>query len=311
MVSALTSVEVRDHLTADEGAAVRRLVSRVAAVDGPAGVDDGQLAALVAGGRPHLAALVATEASAVVGYAQVERGGGGWQAQVAVDPAARAAGAGEALGDAIRAHVAAAGGGSLHLWLTSPRPADERLAAAAGLAPTRSLYQVRRPLPVAPAIAGGSVLPTRAFRPGEDEEAWVAVNNRAFSWHPEQGGWTTDDVIAREGEPWFDAEGFLVHEVDGRLAGFCWTKVHEEETPAQGEIYVIAVDPAFGRRGLGRGLVLAGLDHLARRGLTVGMLYVDAGNVGAVKLYADLGFEVHHVNVQWTGQVPPEDGVQP
>ena len=44
-------------------------------------------------------------------------------------------------------------------------------------------------------------------------------------------------ILAHEAEPWFDPAGFLLHEVDGRLAGFCWTKIHETtDPPARGDL---------------------------------------------------------------------------
>jgi ribosomal protein S18 acetylase RimI-like enzyme len=52
-------------------------------------------------------------------------------------------------------------------------------------------------------------------------------------------------------------------------------------------------------------LVIAGLDYLYQRGLTVGMLYVDAGNAPAVKLYVDLGFVVNHLDQAYVGDIPP------
>jgi mycothiol synthase len=146
---------------------------------------------------------------------------------------------------------------------------------------------------------------TRSFNPGSDEEAWLEVNNRAFQWHPEQGGWTEETIKAREAQPWFDADGFLLYEPQGergRLAGFCWTKVH---SPVLGEIYVIAVDPDFAGRGLGRQLTLAGLDYLASKGLNEAMLYVDAANTPAVKLYVELGFTVNHIDRAYTGDIAP------
>ena len=61
-------------------------------------------------------------------------------------------------------------------------------------------------------------------------------------------------------------------------------------------------------RGLGRELALAGLDHLADKGLTVGMLYVDATNDPANKLYADLGFTRDHTDRAYVGDVAAAPG---
>ena len=145
----------------------------------------------------------------------------------------------------------------------------------------------------------------RPFVPGRDEATWLEVNNRAFHWHPEQGGWDLETLRNREEQPWFDPAGFLLHERDGKLAAFCWTKVHAHHDPPLGEIYVVAVDPSFRGLGLGRAMVLAGLDHLAGLGLTVGMLYVDSDNAGARHLYQDLGFTTDHVDRAYVGDVAP------
>jgi mycothiol synthase len=176
------------------------------------------------------------------------------------------------------------------VWVEETTPEDLARAEALGQRIVRQLHQLRRSLP----LDETTTLVTRPFRPGEDDAAWLEVNNRAFAWHPDQGGWTQEVLDGRLAEPWFDPEGFLLHEVDGRLAGFCWTKVHADEDPPLGEIYVIAVDPDFGGRGLGRDLTIAGLDHLAGRGLTVGMLYVESTNEPALRLYEALGFTPHH-----------------
>ena len=194
--------------------------------------------------------------------------------------------------------VAEQGGGRVQLWVSQPTETTDALAAGVGLEPGRDIYQLRRPLPVGEPYE----LDVRAFVPGQDEEAWLSVNNRAFAWHPEQGGWDLETLQGREAEPWFDAAGFLLHERVGRLAGFCWTKVHAGEPPL-GEIYVIAVDPDFAGQGLGRQLVLAGLDYLSQRGLPVGMLYVDGTNTTARRLYEHLGFMTDHVDRAYVGDV--------
>ena len=115
-----------------------------------------------------------------------------------------------------------------------------------GLAPGRTLHQMRRSLPLSIADAAHAV-EVRSFVKGHDEDEWLDLNNRAFAHHPEQGGWDRATLSTRMAQPWFDAEGFVVHEIDGRMAGFCWTKVHRDTDPVLGEIgvaFVVAVDPA-------------------------------------------------------------------
>lgn len=175
--------------------------------------------------------------------------------------------------------------------------------AAQGLVRVRLLHQMRRPLPLEPSLrADIRAVEVRPFRPGDpdDVEGFLAVNNRAFHWHPEQGGWDEARLAEPMSQEWFDPEGFLVHDgPDGRIDGFCWTKVHpagqsSPEDPPLGEIFVIAADPSRHGTGLGRALTVAGLDHLAARGLRTAMLYVEADNDAAVGLYEALGFGIHH-----------------
>jgi mycothiol synthase len=155
-------------------------------------------------------------------------------------------------------------------------------------------------LPLDPAVATAhNEVAVRPFNVGADEASWLLVNNAAFSWHEEQSDWTLATLQQRMSEPWFDPAGFLLHERDGRLAAFCWTKVHSATV---GEIYVIAVHPDFHGLGLGRALTIAGLRHLADTGSTRAMLYVEADNTAAVRLYESLGFHTAHVDVAFHRQ---------
>lgn len=302
-------LEIKRHLEPEDRAAVEHLLHVAEHADGHASVDEHRWLDMAAGGRQSFAGLVAWEPGHdhPVAYAQVSRGrDSSWALDLVIDPHHRydaGAIAPELLSSALDL-IRDEGGGHVHLWVHQPTAAHDRIATSVGLTRGRDLLQLRVALPVDEPVPTGLAL--RPFVVGADEEAWLDVNNRAFDWHPEQGGWTLDDLRAREAEAWFDPDGFLLHEVDGRLAGFCWTKVHpgHDHGPALGEIYVIAVDPDFHGRGLGRSLVVAGLDDLhRRRGLRDGMLYVDAGNEPARKLYEHLGFVTNHVDRAYTGDV--------
>ncbi|HEY5246936.1 MAG TPA: mycothiol synthase, partial [Dermatophilaceae bacterium] len=188
-------------------------------------------------------------------------------------------------------------------------------ALRAGYSPARELWQMRRslrgdvaPLPAVSLPPGFS---TRHFVVGQDEEAWLLVNARAFVDHPEQGRIGREDLDQRVAEPWFDATGFiLVEDLRGQqpvLAAAHWTKVVPGDAtsrpmvhPTRGEVYVVGVDPAYQGLGLGRTVTVLGLAHLRERGLTEAMLYVDADNLAALTTYSRLDFVRSAVDIMYS-----------
>jgi mycothiol synthase len=258
-----------------------------------------------AGGRDVLAEVEGT----VVGYARSEDGDGTEDAEgeLVVHPGARRQGIGRALLTRLEELAA---GRPLRVWAHGDLPGSAELAAAGGYDRARELLQMRRDLAGVdpdprPALPDGvRVLP---FRPGRDEDAWLAVNTRAFATHPEQGGWSATDLALREAEDWFDPAGFLLAwagdpDDGGRLLGSHWTKVHppgDAGDEAIGEVYVLGIDPAAQGGGLGRALTDLGLAFLRGRGLRQVLLYVEADNVPAVSLYEKRGFTRYAVDVSW------------
>lgn len=191
--------------------------------------------------------------------------------------------------------LAANAGSDAHVWLHGTTPERAEVLSSTGRTSQRTLLQMRMPLP-----AASSGIDSRAFTLADIDD-FVAVNNRAFSWHPEQSGLTAEKVQADMAADWFNADGFRLHHIDGDLAGFCWTKVHPQspDDPALGEIYVIAVDPPFHGRGLGKSMTLAGLEWLHAAGLDTAMLYVESDNEAAVATYERIGFHTHREDTLW------------
>ena len=244
------------------------------------------------------------------GFAWVHGPADAPEVDMVVAPAARGRGVGAALAGAV---VEAFPDVVLSAWSHGNHPAAAALADRFGFARVRDLWVMRRPLadpplPPVPPVSGESdpdepgapEVVVRPFRPGADEESFLALNAEAFAGHPEQGAMTRADLDQRMAEPWFDADGFFVAEARsdatgpagakvGDLLGFHWTKVHPGEPP-HGEVYVVGVSPKAQGLGLGRLLTLTGLHHLAARGLAEVVLYVESDNAPAIAVYSRLGF---------------------
>lgn len=195
-----------------------------------------------------------------------------------------------ALVEAVRLRGREVGANRLRWWVYDGDQAPDGL----GFVLERALLMMGRPLPgvETPIPSGYRVA---GFRPGVDEAALLAVNNAAFAEHRENGAMTHDDLERRVSMTWFDPAGVRMAWKGGDVAGFCWTKVHEDRT---GEIYIIGIAPGHRGAGLGKALVTVGMRHLTEVGCRRVFLYSDGDNGPALALYSSLGFEIektHHV----------------
>lgn len=176
----------------------------------------------------------------------------------------------------------------LQAWSHADHPAAARLAEAHGFERVRELWVMRRltseELPVVPTLDAAVIRP---FEPGDEDEL-IRVNGEAFADHPEQGAMDAGNLADRMAQSWYDPAGLLVADAgDGHLVGFHWTKQH---SPEVGEVYVVGVAPEAQGTGVGRALTLAGLEHMASRGVDEVILYVESDNEPAKAVYTKLGF---------------------
>ena len=318
----------RSALTTEEQRQVRELVAGATEFDGVAPVGEQVLRELGQERTEHLLVAYPGRDDGIAGYLNLSSPGDAdaAMAELVVHPRARRGGIGAAMGRAALAKTA----GRNRFWAHGTLPPAQATAAALGLVPVRELVQMRRSLRGVPEPRIPDGVRIRTYAGTTDDAELLRVNNAAFAYHPEQGGWTAAQLEERRSEPWFDPAGlFLAFDAgpggdrqrggagrsgsplinpsgqEDRLLGFHWTKVHPDQA-GLGEVYVLGVDPSAQGRGLGQVLTAVGIASLAERlagpniaGEPTVLLYVESDNVAAVRTYERLGFTTYSVDTAY------------
>jgi mycothiol synthase len=293
-------------LTNTQQEAVLRLIADTNAIDNTPPIAEHILLHLRHGGDKADSHLLVEQENQVIGYAHLDQTDlvAGPSVELVVDPKYRGAGVGKQL----LAKAIEICSKELRLWVHGDQPAANALATSFGFEKIRTVLQMSKPLTdiqQLPKVNKNEVnqdIVIRSFLPGIDSDAWLSLNNKVFKEHPEQGGWQLADLNIRINEEWFDEQGFFLAELDNKIIGSTWTKIHGSHThqhegglenhahPAIGEIYITAVDQEYSGRGIGKVLTITALNYLKYQGLSDAMLYVDFDNKAALNLYESIGF---------------------
>jgi mycothiol synthase len=162
----------------------------------------------------------------------------------------------------------------------------------------RDLHQ---PIPQ-PQLPAGFVVRTVNV---EEAKAWVEMFNQTFIDH-----WNHHDLTLEQYQHYLKSSDYCSHldlvatAADGRLAGFCESQIHPYDNQRNGRnegwINVLGTRRGFRQLGLGRGLLLTGMQRLKNEGMDIAMLGVDSQNPsGALRLYESVGFQKRHTSISY------------
>ena len=242
-------------------AAAEEILQKAESADGFAALSEQFVAGLTDPRVGHQHVLV-FNGDELVGLAGLEESAGEISAELVIAPGHRRQGYGNCLYELL-AEAVDKQGKKLQAWAHGQLPAAQAIAEKRGLAIVRHLLVM--------SVTGQAL--EKAGQPGEGpdgyvaknyresveafgtehvEESWIAANNQAFSWHPEQGGWDRDRLHRSMEAEWFDPQDviFLWDVGAGSSAG--------EVGSSAGEVGASAGEAGAGAGAAGAGAGAAG-----------------------------------------------------
>ncbi|MBW4690687.1 MAG: GNAT family N-acetyltransferase [Lyngbya sp. HA4199-MV5] len=182
-----------------------------------------------------------------------------------------------------------------------------------GFTRDRYFYRMTRPLadsiPEAQFPAGFSV---RQVEVDRDAIAWVEMFNQSFIDHWNHHPLTIEQFKHYRTEPDYNPElDRVAVAADGTFAAFCtgqiYVKDNQRNERNEGWINVLGTRRGFRRLGLGRAMLLSGLEQLRAIGVETALLGVDSENPsGALRLYKAVGFTQLHTSIAYMKAVRGE-----
>lgn len=142
------------------------------------------------------------------------------------------------------------------------------------------------------------------FVPG-DEECLCTLQNLAFA-----GSWgfrpnTVEDIRHLMNTICCHPEGILLISEGQQKVGYCWT-MDDPAEKQKGYIRMMGVDPEYRGLGLGRAILVAGIEYLRKRGMTEIELSVDSKNSSAKRLYQSAGFKRKGTTLWYQRRLSPD-----
>lgn len=166
-----------------------------------------------------------------------------------------------------------------------------------GFTAVRTFYRMTRslsdPFPE-PSFPTGFTL--RHVEVDRDAEAWVELFNASFIDHWDHQPTTIERFKRSRSKADYNPELDLIAvAADGTLAAFCRAAIHLEDNARkernEGWIGVLGTRRGFRKLGLGRAMLLSGLQVLKTANMDTALLGVDSENPsGALRLYESVGF---------------------